>query len=133
MDNFDFKKYLSENKLTENTLKNDIKDFLDSIDIDNYQRSKDNDPDFENVDFDMEFFLDMYPEYAGKEEEIQQILTNKGASLNEAVSDLTSEEIGMLRDGLDYIVEYQEGVVPDDYIAAVKKLAMKLDRIALQR
>lgn len=134
MDNFDFKKYLAENKLIENTLKNDIKDFLDSIDIDNYQRSKDNDPDFENVDFDMEFFLDMYPEYAGKEEEIQQILNNdKGASLNEAVSDFTFEELGMLRDGLDWIIEYQEGVAPDSYIADVKRLAMKLDGMALQK
>jgi hypothetical protein len=76
MDNFDFKKYLSENKLTENT---------------------------------------------------------EESTLNEIASDFTPEEIGMLRDGLDYIVEYQEGVVPDDYIAAVKKLAMKLDRIALQK
>jgi hypothetical protein len=76
MENFDFKKYLAENKLTENT---------------------------------------------------------EETPLNEAASDFTSEEIGMLRDGLDYIVEYQEGVVPDDYIAAVKKLAMKLDGIALQR
>ena len=76
MDNFNFKKYLSENKLTENT---------------------------------------------------------EESTLNEITSDFTSEEIGMLRDGLDYIVEYQEGVIPDDYIAAVKKLAIKLDGIALQR
>jgi hypothetical protein len=133
MENFDFKKYLAESKLTENTLSKDIEDFKNSIDIDNYQRSKDNDPDFENVDFDMEFFLDMYPEYAGKEEEIQQILNSKGTSLNEAVSDFTFEELGMLRDGLDWIVEYQEGVAPDSYIADVKRLAMKLDGMALQK
>jgi hypothetical protein len=76
MENFDFKKYLSENKLTENT---------------------------------------------------------EETSLNEAASDFTPEEIGMLRDGLDWIVEYQEGVAPDSYIADVKKLAMKLDGIAFQR
>ena len=76
MENFDFKKYLSENKLTENT------------------------------------------------EEI---------TLNEITSDFTPEEIGILRDGLDYIVEYQEGVVPDSYIADVKRLAMKLDKVILQR
>jgi hypothetical protein len=133
MENFDFKKYLAESKLTENTLSKDIEDFKNSIEIDNYQRSKDNDPDFENVDFDMEFFLDMYPEYAGKEKEIQQILNNKGTSLNEAVSDFTFEELGMLRDGLDWIVEYQEGVAPDSYIADVKRLAMKLDGMALQK
>jgi hypothetical protein len=54
-------------------------------------------------------------------------------ALNEASSDFTSEEIGMLRDGLDWIVEYQEGVAPDDYIAAVKRLAMKLDKVILQK
>jgi hypothetical protein len=76
MDNFDFKKYIAENKLTENT---------------------------------------------------------EETALNEAVSDFTFEELGMMRDGLDWIVEYQEGVAPDSYIADVKKLAMKLDRIALQK
>jgi len=54
-------------------------------------------------------------------------------ALNEATLNVTPEEIGMLRDGLDYIVEYQEGVVPDDYIAAIKKLAMKLDSGMLQK
>ena len=76
MDNFDFKKYIAENKLTENT---------------------------------------------------------NETVLNEITSDFTFEELGMLRDGLDWIVEYQEGVAPDSYIADVKKLAMKLDRIALQK
>lgn len=47
--------------------------------------------------------------------------------LNEGVLDFTPEEIGILRDGLDWIVEYQEGVAPNDYIAAVKRLAMKLE------
>ena len=54
-------------------------------------------------------------------------------TLNEATSDFTNDEIGMLRDGLDWIVEYQEGVVSDDYIAAVKRLAMKLDKVILQK
>ena len=54
-------------------------------------------------------------------------------SLNEGVLDFTFEELGMLRDGLDWIVEYQEGVAPDSYIADVKRLAMKLDKMALQR
>ena len=54
-------------------------------------------------------------------------------TLNEATPDFTNDEIGMLRDGLDWIVEYQEGVVSDDYIAAVKRLAMKLDKVILQK
>jgi uncharacterized protein (DUF885 family) len=79
--NFNLKQFLAEGKLlSENTLENDIKNFIDSIEIDNYQRSKDNDPDYEEANFDLEFFLDMYPEYEGKEEEIQQILNNKGLS-----------------------------------------------------
>ena len=86
MDNFDFKKYLSENKLTENTLKNDIKDFLDSIDIDNYQRSKDNDPDYEEVEPTMEFFLDMYPEYEGREDEIMPFLNENWQSLGISIT-----------------------------------------------
>ena len=112
MDNFDFKKYLAENKLIENTLKNDIKDFLDSIDIDNYQRSKDNDPDFENVDFDMEFFLDMYPEYAGKEEEIQQILNSKEDLSEETINEEAYDTVRDVRQALgsnptqDQVEEY---------------------------
>jgi hypothetical protein len=77
MENFDFKKYLAEGKLTEN--------------------------------------------------EVVE------TTLNEATSDFTNDEIGMLRDGLDWIVEYQEGVASDDYIAAVKRLAMKLDKVMLQK
>lgn len=76
MENFDFKKYIAENKLTENT---------------------------------------------------------NETVLKEITSDFTFEELGMLRDGLDWIVEYQEGVAPDSYIADVKKLAMKLDGMALQK
>jgi hypothetical protein len=54
-------------------------------------------------------------------------------TLNEATLNVTPEEIGMLRDGLDWLVEYQEGVAPDDYIDAIKKLAMKLDSGMLQK
>jgi hypothetical protein len=69
--NFDFKKYLAENKLTENTEK---------------------------------------------------------TSLNEIASDLTFEEIGMLRDGLDLMDELGK-ISSDDY----QILAMKLERLALQK
>jgi hypothetical protein len=54
-------------------------------------------------------------------------------SINEATLNFSDEEIGMLRDGLDWLVEYQEGVAPDNYIAAVKRLAMKLESGMLQR
>jgi len=58
---------------------------------------------------------------------------NENKALNEVSSDFTVEEIGILRDGLDWIVEYQEGVASNDYIAAVKRLAMKLESGMLQR
>ena len=61
-------------KENKDNLQQDIMHFKDSIETDNYQRSKDNDPDYEDVDFDLEFFLDLYPEYEGREEEIQQLL-----------------------------------------------------------
>ena len=54
-------------------------------------------------------------------------------SINEGTLDFSDEEIGMLRDGLDWLVEYQEGVAPNDYIAAVKRLAMKLESGMLQK
>jgi hypothetical protein len=54
-------------------------------------------------------------------------------TLNEATLNVTPEEIGILRDGLDWLLEYQEGVAPDDYIAAIKNLAMKLDSGMLQK
>jgi hypothetical protein len=60
---------LQENK---DNLQQDVEDFLDSVGIDNYQRS--DDEDYEEVEPTIEFFLDMYPEYKGREEEIQQIL-----------------------------------------------------------
>ena len=70
MENFDFKKYLAENKLTENEVKE--------------------------------------------------------TALNEAALDFSPEEIEMLKDGLGWLIEYQEGVAPDEYIAAVKELQAKL-------
>jgi hypothetical protein len=54
-------------------------------------------------------------------------------ALNEATLNVTPEEIGILRDGLDWLLEYQEGVAPDDYITAIKNLAMKLDSGMLQK
>jgi iron uptake system EfeUOB component EfeO/EfeM len=81
MSDFNLQKFLIENKMTrnsrllkENNLRQDIEDFIDSIESDNYQRSKDNDPDYEEVEPTMEFFLDMYPEYEGREDEIKQFL-----------------------------------------------------------
>lgn len=81
MDNFDLKKFLVESKMTRNSrllaegnLQQDIEDFIDSVESDNYQRSKDNDPDFEQVEPTVEFFLDLHPEYEGREDEIRQFL-----------------------------------------------------------
>jgi hypothetical protein len=81
MNDFNLKKFLIENKITrnsqllsENSLRQDIEDFIDSVESDNYQRSKDNDPDFEQVEPTVEFFLDLYPKYKGKEDEIRQFL-----------------------------------------------------------
>jgi hypothetical protein len=66
-----------------------------------------------------------------------KLIENEGVTneetLNEATLNVTPEEIGMLRDGLDWLLEYQEGVAPDDYIAAIKNLAMKLDSGMLQK
>ncbi|MDB4232249.1 hypothetical protein N9795_00935 [Candidatus Pelagibacter sp.] len=47
-------------------------------------------------------------------------------SLNEEALDFTSEEIEMLKDGLSAILNYQEGVAPDEYIDAVRALEAKL-------
>lgn len=47
-------------------------------------------------------------------------------TLNETTLNVTSEEMGLLKDGLDWLLEYQEGTAPDDYITSVKKLQMKL-------
>ena len=81
MEDFNLKKFLTENKMTRNSrllaegnLQQDVMDFLDSIESDNYQRSKDNDPDYEEVRPSVEFFLDLYPEYEGREDEIMQFL-----------------------------------------------------------
>ncbi len=60
--------------LKENNLRQDIEDFIDSVESDNYQRSKDNDPDYEEVRPTVEFFLDLHPEYIDREDEIRQFL-----------------------------------------------------------
>ncbi len=88
---FNLKQFLAEGKLLkENTLKNDIEDFKNSIEIDNYQRSDDD--DYEEAEADLEFFLDMYPEYKGREEEIQQIL-NSPSTLSPNVALSNKEDI----------------------------------------
>jgi F0F1-type ATP synthase epsilon subunit len=47
-------------------------------------------------------------------------------TVNEGVLNFTPEEIEILKDGLGWILEYQEGVASDEYIAAVKELEAKL-------
>lgn len=68
MNNFDLKKYLAEGILLKEGnfligLEDDIKAFVKSIKDDNYQRSKDNDPDYEEVKPTLDFFRSTYPEY----------------------------------------------------------------------
>jgi len=60
--------------LSENNLRQDIEDFIDNIESDNYQRSRDNDPDYGKVEPTVEFFLDLHPEYRDREDEIRQFL-----------------------------------------------------------
>jgi hypothetical protein len=93
MDNFDLKKFLTESKMTRNSrllaegnLQQDVMDFLDSIESDNYQRSKDNDPDYEEVKPSIEFFLDLHPEYEGREEEIMPFLNENWQSLGISIT-----------------------------------------------
>jgi hypothetical protein len=85
--NFDFKKYLAEGTLLkEDNLKTDLRDFIDSVEIDNYQRS--DDEDYEEVEPTIEFFLDMYPEYENREEEIQQLLNSPQPSSDNSIEDI---------------------------------------------
>ena len=46
--------------------------------------------------------------------------------VNEGALNFSPEEIEILKDGLGWILEYQEGVASDDYIAAVNVLISKL-------
>jgi hypothetical protein len=47
-------------------------------------------------------------------------------ALNEGALNFSFKEIEILKDGLGWILEYQEGVASDEYIAAVKELEAKL-------
>lgn len=46
--------------------------------------------------------------------------------VNEGSLNFSPEEIEILKDGLGWILEYQEGVASDEYINAVKALETKL-------
>jgi hypothetical protein len=46
--------------------------------------------------------------------------------VNEGMLNFSLEEIEILKDGLGWILEYQEGVASDEYITAVKELEAKL-------
>ena len=46
--------------------------------------------------------------------------------VNEGALNFSPEEIKILKDGLGWILEYQEGVASDEYINAVKALETKL-------
>jgi hypothetical protein len=53
-------------------------------------------------------------------------LTENEEVVNEGALNFSPEEIEILKDGLGWILEYQEGVASDEYIAAVKELEAKL-------
>lgn len=53
--------------------------------------------------------------------------------VNEGALNFSPEEIEILKDGLGWILEYQEGVASDEYINAVKALETKLDGGMLQK
>jgi hypothetical protein len=99
MENFDLKKYLSEgillkegNHVTE--LEKDIKDFVRSIEDDNYQRSKDNDPDYEEVKPSVKFFKQTYPEYDKVPDEMIEPFLNEGeGNLNEVQLDPENQKL----------------------------------------
>ena len=53
-------------------------------------------------------------------------LTENEEVVNEGALNFSPEEIEILKDGLGWILEYQEGVASDEYIAAVNALMSKL-------
>jgi hypothetical protein len=53
-------------------------------------------------------------------------LTENKEVVNEGALNFSPEEIEILKDGLGWILEYQEGVASDEYINAVKELEAKL-------
>ena len=61
----------------------------------------------------------------GKLTENEAVTENKEV-VNEGALNFSPEEIEILKDGLGWILEYQEGVASDEYINAVKALETKL-------
>lgn len=61
----------------------------------------------------------------GKLTENEEVTENKEV-VNEGALNFSPEEIEILKDGLGWILEYQEGVASDEYINAVKELEAKL-------
>ena len=53
-------------------------------------------------------------------------LTENEEAVNEGALNFSPEEIEILKDGLGWLLEYQEGVASDEYINAVKELEAKL-------
>jgi|688.fasta_scaffold2260501_2 hypothetical protein len=55
-----------------------------------------------------------------------EAVTENEEVVNEGALNFSPEEIEILKDGLGWILEYQEGVASDEYINAVKALETKL-------
>jgi hypothetical protein len=76
MDNFDLKKYLVEGKLHQSSnlnenLEQDVLDFWNQLQDD----AEESNGEYES-EWDTIFFIEQYPEYEGKEEEINNIVQN---------------------------------------------------------
>ena len=69
MSNFDLRKYLAEGKLLRENIEQDILDFWGTQQDDAAQ----SDGEYE-AEWDTQFFIEEYPEYKGKEEEINNIV-----------------------------------------------------------
>jgi hypothetical protein len=149
---FNLKKYLAEGKLTENVTDLVVTYYKDK---DNYGEKGLADgfhtEDGKKVKFivgydDMDEMDDIGYIYSKSGADIETDYTEDDLDdafmnslnevkkvVNEGALNFSPEEIEILKDGLGWILEYQEGVASDEYINAIKNLAMKLDSGMLQK
>jgi hypothetical protein len=145
MENFDFKKYLAEGKLTENVTDlvvtyykdkdtYDEKGLADGFHTEEGKKVKyivgyDDNDDINDIGYIYsKSGADIETDYT--EDDLDDAFMNSlnevKKVVNEGALNFSPEEIEILKDGLGWILEYQEGVASDEYIAAVKELEAKL-------
>ena len=145
MENFDFKKYLAEGKLTENVTDlvvtyykdkdtYDEKGLADGFHTEDGKKVKyivgyDDNDDINDIGYIYsKSGADIETDYT--EDDLDDAFMNSlnevKKVVNEGALNFSPEEIEILKDGLGWILEYQEGVASDEYIAAVKELEAKL-------